>query len=54
MKRFSAIFTILIALSSSLWAQDVKPTKILIINVEIFNGRDAKTTKGNVLMESWV
>lgn len=33
-------------------AQNPKTTKILINNVEIFNGKDAKTIKGNVLIEN--
>jgi len=51
MKLSIIILALLVQLSSTLFAQ-VKPTKILINNVEIFNGKDQKTLKGNVLIEN--
>ena len=50
MKLSTITFAILWLISFTLLAQ-VKPTKILINNVEIFNGKDSKTIKGNVLIE---
>lgn len=44
------IFVLLILVCTTVVAQK-KPTKILINNVEIFNGKDSKTIKGNVLIE---
>lgn len=51
MKSAKIILVVLLFISASLSAQDLRPTKILINNVEIFNGKDQKTTKGNVLIE---
>lgn len=51
MKLSLAILSLFVLISSSLLAQTVRPTKILINNVEIFNGKDPKTIKGNVLIE---
>lgn len=51
MKLTTFTFTTLLFLSLTLIAQ-LKPTKILINNVEIFNGKDQKTIKGNVLIEN--
>ncbi|MBP4139919.1 metal-dependent hydrolase family protein [Flavobacterium geliluteum] len=51
MKLVTTIFTFLLLVVTTTFAQ-VKPTKILITNVEIFNGKDQKTTKGNVLVEN--
>ena len=51
MKSFQSFFALLLFFSASLMAQSPRPTKILINNVEIFNGKDAKTIKGNVLIE---
>ena len=45
-----ATFVLFILVCTTVVAQK-KPTKILINNVEIFNGIDSKTTKGNVLIE---
>src|SRR5690606_20841463 len=50
MKRSKVLLGMLLLISISLVAQ-IKPTKILINNVEIFNGKDQKTIKGNVLIE---
>ena len=50
MKLSTITFAICLLISFTLLAQ-VKPTKILINNVEIFNGKDSKTIKGNVLIE---
>ncbi len=50
MKLSIIILALLVQISPTLFAQ-VKPTKILINNVEIFNGKDQKTLKGNVLIE---
>lgn len=51
MKLSIIILALLVQISPTLFAQ-VKPTKILINNVEIFNGKDQKTLKGNVLIEN--
>lgn len=51
MKLSLLILAWLVQLSTTLVAQ-VKPTKILINNVEIFNGKDQKTLKGNVLIDN--
>lgn len=51
MKQSIIILALLVQISATLFAQ-VKPTKILINNVEIFNGKDQKTLKGNVLIEN--
>lgn len=51
MKLSIIILAFLAQISTTLFAQ-VKPTKILINNVEIFNGKDQKTLKGNVLIEN--
>ena len=51
MKLSIIILALLVQISPSLFAQ-VNPTKILINNVEIFNGKDQKTQKGNVLIEN--
>ena len=51
MKLSLIILALLVQINTSLFAQ-VKPTKILINNVEIFNGKDQKTLKGNVLIEN--
>lgn len=51
MKLSIIILASLVLISTTLFAQ-VKPTKILINNVEIFNGKDQKTLKGNLLVES--
>lgn len=51
MKLSIIILALLVQISPTLFAQ-VKPTKILINNVEIFNGKDQKTLKGNVLLEN--
>lgn len=51
MKRSILIFALFVQISTTISAQ-VKPTKILINNVEIFNGKDPKTLKGNVLIEN--
>jgi imidazolonepropionase-like amidohydrolase len=52
MKLSNTFFPLLLLVCTALLAQNVKPTKILINNVEIFNGKDKKTTKGNVLIEN--
>lgn len=52
MKSIQSILAILLLFSTTLIAQSSKSTKILIHNVEIFNGKDAKTIKGNVLVEN--
>lgn len=51
MKRSTLILAFAVFLNNILSAQ-IKPTKILINNVEIFNGKDQKTIKGNVLIEN--
>lgn len=51
MKQTTIAFTFLLLISYTVLGQ-VKPTKILINNVEIFNGKDSKTIKGNVLIEN--
>lgn len=51
MKLSIIILALLVQISPTLFAQ-VKPTKILINNVEIFNGKDQKTLKGNILIEN--
>lgn len=51
MKRTKALFSLLFLAHLTISAQ-VNPTKILINNVEIFNGKDQKTVKGNVLIEN--
>ena len=51
MKSIQSILALFLFLSASLMAQSPRPAKILINNVEIFNGKDAKTIKGNVLIE---
>lgn len=51
MKLSIIILALLVQISTTLFAQ-VKPTKTLIKNVEIFNGKDKKTLKGNVLIEN--
>lgn len=51
MKLSIIILASLVLISTTLFAQ-VKPMKILINNVEIFNGKDQKTLKGNLLVES--
>lgn len=49
--KFSAlIFIVLFVIPSMVYAQP-KPSKILINDVEIFNGKDQKTITGNVLIE---
>lgn len=50
MKLSTRILGFTLLLGITLFAQ-VKPTKILINNVEIFNGKDANTIRGNVLIE---
>ncbi|WP_236252902.1 amidohydrolase family protein [Echinicola sp. 20G] len=50
MKLKTIISGLLFLISTGLFAQE-EPTKILINNVEIFNGKDQKTIKGNVLIE---
>lgn len=52
MRSFQSVFALLLLFSNIIVAQSSKPTKILINNVEIFNGKDAKTIKGNVLIEN--
>tara|TARA_R110002111_G_scaffold177443_2_gene243553 strand:+ start:273 stop:1610 length:1338 start_codon:yes stop_codon:yes gene_type:complete len=51
MKLSIIILALLVQINTTLFAQ-VKPTKTLINNVEIFNGKDQKTLKGNVLIEN--
>jgi len=51
MKLSIIILASLVQISTTLFAQ-VKPTKILINNVEIFNGKNQKTLKGNLLVEN--
>lgn len=51
MKLSTIILALPFLLSITLVAQ-VKPTKILLNNVEIFNGKDANTIRGNVLIEN--
>lgn len=50
MKPTRLISVLLLFISISLFAQ-VEPSKILLTNVEIFNGKDNKTIKGHVLIE---
>ncbi len=50
MKLLSTSFGVLFLACTTAIAQ-LKPTKILINNVEIFNGKDKKNIKGNVLIE---
>ncbi|WP_242499268.1 amidohydrolase family protein [Flavobacterium sp. 140616W15] len=50
--KLSALFFALLLLVCTTAISQVKPTKILINNVEIFNGKDKKTIKGNVLIEN--
>ncbi|WP_026752480.1 amidohydrolase family protein [Sediminibacterium sp. C3] len=52
MRLFQSVLALLLLFSNIIVAQSSKPTKILINNVEIFNGKDAKTIKGNVLIEN--
>lgn len=52
MKLITSLVVLLALMNNSVLAQNAKPTKILINNVEIFNGKNAKTTKGNVLIEN--
>lgn len=52
MRLFKSVLALLLLFSNIIVAQSSKPTKILINNVEIFNGKDAKTIKGNVLIEN--
>lgn len=51
MKQPKILLALLLLINITIFAQ-VKPTKILINNVEIFNGKDSKTLKGNVLIEN--
>jgi len=51
MKLSIIILASLVQISTTLFAQ-VKPTKILINNVEIFNCKNQKTLKGNLLVEN--
>lgn len=51
MKLKISLLSILFVVSIAVFGQ-VKPSKILINNVEIFNGKDQKTMKGNVLIEN--
>lgn len=51
MKNSIIILVLFLLTSITLFAQ-VKPTKILINNVEIFNGKESETIKGNVLIEN--
>ncbi len=50
MKVTTTILALLFLSVSSLNAQKVKQTQFLINNVQIFNGKDEKTTVGNVLI----
>lgn len=50
--KLSILFFALLLLVCATAISQVKPTKILINNVEIFNGKDRKTIKGNVLIEN--
>lgn len=52
MRLILSFLAVLFLFSATAMAQNPKPTKILINNVEIFNGKDAKTIKGNVLIEN--
>ncbi len=52
MRLILSYLAVLLLSVSTLVAQSPKPNKILINNVEIFNGKDAKTIKGNVLIEN--
>ncbi|WP_438946641.1 amidohydrolase family protein [Sediminibacterium sp.] len=52
MRSILSCLAVLLLFVTTLVAQSSKPTKILINNVEIFNGKDAKTIKGNVLIEN--
>lgn len=52
MKSIQSILALLLFFSATLMAQSPRSSKILINNVEIFNGKDAKTIKGNVLIEN--
>ena len=52
MRLFQSVLALLLLFSNIIVAQSSKPTKIFINNVEIFNGKDAKTIKGNVLIEN--
>ncbi|VXB16827.1 Imidazolonepropionase [Flavobacterium sp. 9R] len=50
MKILKTILALVLFVSTIAIAQTT-PTKILINNVQIFNGKDSKTVKGNVLIE---
>lgn len=51
MKSSNTIVAILLFICTTTYAQ-VKPTKILINNVQIFNGKDNKIIKGNILIDN--
>jgi len=51
MKKSTLIFGLFFLVCTVSFSQ-IKPTKILINNVEIFDGKNKKTIKGNVLIEN--
>lgn len=51
MKSSNTILLLLLLICTTTIAQ-IKPTKILINNVQIFNGKENKTITGNVLIEN--
>ncbi len=50
-KQVSSLLIIALMINTMCIGQNQAPTKILINNVNIFNGKDNKTIKGNILIE---